>query len=526
MSTRKLSTQENFQLRETRSVIVKEQVKTLLRMSYAHKDNIPAFNKKLAEYKSPDNRTFKAESISLAIEYMEKNPNRFSPELREALNDFLIEKNIGMVKTRPLVKIAEKEEGISKGRLVNKLPKNETDTNTLKHLTRRMQKGDADDPGEIICEVIGTNLFNSILGDNSPKLRLYKDEEGNITIVSKFIDNFQTLEDTEEVEEKIKNAKGFAKFFAANVLFADYDIHQNNAGLRIAADGSYHWARIDNGRALSYFIDNNYKRRRLTDLPNGQTAEGFINSMIRAGYPEELFNGLDFICELNQLSSSIDEKKLRKIIKFSLRNLKEAYGDNFLDLDLVKSEFKARMHIDKSVQLTEQLLEDQILENINRLKANLKKISQEQFASAIQKMAEDTDAITQNGKIDYKEILGTLKTSNKLPQSLDLFMKNAIEHNDIEGVIYLQKANEYLGYSRINIDGSSPLEYALKMEKNGLSVKMIKEGFTLNHNSQAAPEKVHKAIQNIIERKSGRNIVQEILEGKHEEARLRTNKLR
>lgn len=76
------------------SVIIQEQVKVLLRMAYSYKDNILALKKKLSVYKTPENKTFKVESISSALEHMTNHPSKFSKELCEVVHDLLSSKNI------------------------------------------------------------------------------------------------------------------------------------------------------------------------------------------------------------------------------------------------------------------------------------------------------------------------------------------------------------------------------------------------------------------------------------------------
>ena len=508
MAIKELTPQERIQLRSERSVIVQEQARSLLRLCYRYRDNIDNLRKQLSGYRFPENKSFKAEAVKFALEYMEKNSSRFSQEMREAISDFFVERSVGTLKERPLEKIAEKTDGINSGRMVSKPPKNQTDVNLLKQNKVWMQKDGIDDVGEIFCELISTNLSNAMLGANSPKFRIHKDENGNVTVISKFLDDFKTLQDSaNDYEDFAKEAKGFANFFAANALLGDYDVHEGNVGLRIANDGSRHWARIDNGRGLSFNVDVNYRRKKLLKLEQPQTAEGFKASMIRTGYDEELFKGIDFACELNQAANNIDEKRMRKIIKLSIKNLKEAYGENLLSNHKVKDELQYRMNIPLDTPLTEALIEEKIIENFKRIQMGLKKIAQDQFIEAIKQES-------RAGSTNYKKILEDLEESNRMPKNLELFMKHAIEANDIEGVKYLRDLNKDLEYTNIQIDGCSSLEYALKIEKNELAIKMMQEGFVLNNSSKVEQTKVTNALQNIIERKSGRNFLQDILDGK------------
>jgi hypothetical protein len=522
MAKAQLTEAEIKLLRAKRDEIVKDQVRTLLRMAYGMKDDPQALRTLLSEYRFPENKSFKTDAIIGAIEYMQNNPQRFSPEIKEQFNDLLLEKKVGTVKTRPLEKIGEKDTSITPGSFVHKIPKNATDTNTLKQSRTWVYKGDANDPGEIVFEILGTNLFNYLMGDNSPKIRLHKDSKGNVLVMSKFIENFKTLADMDEdIEELSSKAKGFARFFAATALFSDYDFHKRNIGFRRNDNGELEWARIDNGRALSYFVDNSYRRRRLYELKEAQTAEGMEDNMIKTGYPEELFEGFDFSCELSQAVNEIDEKKLRKIIKFSMRHLQEAYGENFLDNDKVKEEFRFRMHIDKSISLTPQFVEDEIVAHVNRLQAELKEFARYRFTEALYIAGMETNSIDSNGVVNYDRIITHLKQENNLPKDLSFFMQSAIENEDLEGVKYLHNLNNSMQYPKIKIDNCSSLEFALKLEKNDLAMKMMQAGFVLNEGKDIEPNKVNDAIQNIIDQRSGRNIVKEILEGKVPEARRR-----
>lgn len=509
-------------LKAKRDEIVKDQIRALLRMAYGMKDNPQALRKLLSEYKFPENKNFKTDAIVGAIEYMQNNPQRFSPEIKEQFNDLLLEKKVGKVKTRPLEKIGDKDAGITPGVFVHKLPKNATDTNSLKQSRTWVYKGDVNDPGEIVFEILGTNLFNYLMEDNSPKLRLHKDSKGNVLVMSKFIENFKTLDVMDQdVEELSGTAKGFARFFAATALFSDYDFHQRNVGFRQNDKAELEWARIDNSRALSYFVGNSYKRRKLYRLKEAQTADGMKNNMISTGYPKGLFEGFDFAYELNQAVNEIDEKKLRKIIKFSMRNLQEAYGEKFLDNNNVKEAFHFRMHIDESIKLTPQLIEDEIMKHINRVQKELKELARDRFTEALYIVGMETNSLELSGVTNYDRIITHLKQQNKPPKDLSFFVQSAIENEDLEGIKYLHNLSNSMQYPKIKIDNCSPLEFALKLEKNDLAMQMMQIGFMLNDNKDIEPNKVNDAIQNIIEQRSGRNVVKEILEGKVPEARRR-----
>ncbi len=115
---------------------------------------------------------------------------------------------------------------------------------------------------------------------------------------------------------------------------------------------------------------------------------------------------------------------------------------------------------------------------------------------------------------DYKTVSEYRKANKTTPENLDLFMKRAIDDNDINEIISLNSLNKSLGRGRIMVESSSPLEYALKLRKNDLALKMMQAGFVINHRSKVEQSSINDAIQNIIQRRAGRNVVQEILNGK------------
>ena len=123
-------------------------------------------------------------------------------------------------------------------------------------------------------------------------------------------------------------------------------------------------------------------------------------------------------------------------------------------------------------------------------------------------------SLTEVPQKEYQNIAEYMKLNSRLPDNLGLFMKMAIDSNDIEEIKHLHSLNTISGLPRIKIDDSSPLEYALALGKNDLALEMMQAGFVLNHRSKVDRANVHDAIKNIIERGAGRKIVQEILDGK------------
>ncbi len=441
----------------------------------------------------------KPDAMEMAINYIKENNINISKASLEVIDDIYLSRTIIPPKARPVTLKGSKISGGTTGRLVTKIANKITDFDESKLLKLQhtwMEKvggNDAGGKGEEVCEYIGTNLVNQVMGKNSPKFRLYKDANGNIKLMSKFIPKFKTIYDREDdglLPVDTTKAKGFASFFAANILAGDYDVHGGNVGFTTDENGNHHWARIDNGRALSYNTERDFTKGiyGYTNLPTPQTAEGFKKTMLSVNmpnatyYPETLFEGINFACELNTEAEKVDINKFRKVIKLSIDNLKIAYGNNFLDIPEINTELKERMGFAASDRLTEKLIEDKVIENITNLKAELKEIAQSEFMAKLFEVATSSNAIkveNQQYLIDFKKIFDHLDAIKiPRPKDLSLFMKYAIETEDLKGIEYLTKQSK----SSMKIDNLSPLSYAMKEKKNELTVKMMKAGFALNKN--------------------------------------------
>lgn len=92
-------------------------------------------------------------------------------------------------------------------------------------------------------------------------------------------------------------------------------------------------------------------------------------------YNKSLFEGVDFACELHQISKAVSEENTRKVIQLSMKNLKKAYGDNFLSNPDIKATLCKRMGIPLTTHLTEKLVENKIVENTLRVKKQLKELA-------------------------------------------------------------------------------------------------------------------------------------------------------
>lgn len=344
----------------------------------------------LLGHKFPDNRSLKPDAIKLLLKKAAKLP----PETISILKDISLERTIVAPKVnRTREKIGDKTQGITEGGIVRKKAKNDQDKNILKQNKKIMLKNSSKDEGlegGEVCEYIGSNLANIYLPEASAKFRLYvdKDSQGKtekISVASTFIDKFQTVHDNWDEQGKdvgdnrlTKDAKGFAQFFAANALIGDYDIHGGNIGAAETPDGTKKWARIDIGRGLSYNVDADWRTRTLKQTHTPKTVELLKERMIQAEpatYKESLFKGADFSLELNQAAQNVNENQTRKVIQLSMKNLKKAYGDDFLKNPNVKKELCYRMGFNPKVKLTERLIEDTVVKNTLDLKNQLKEMA-------------------------------------------------------------------------------------------------------------------------------------------------------
>lgn len=100
-------------------------------------------------------------------------------------------------------------------------------------------------------------------------------------------------------------------------------------------------------------------------------------------------------------------------------------------------------------------------------------------------------------KIDqkaYQNIAEYIEANARMPDSLDSFMKKAIDADDIKEVQALDVFNKAKGLPFIKIDGNLPLAYALNTGKLTLAEQMVKSGFRLIQGSKAEQSKVEQAM--------------------------------
>lgn len=371
----------------------------------------------LLDSTDPRGKPYKADAFKLVLDN-----NSFPPATQESLTNAYLDRKIGYIKQRTLDPAGQKPDGQTIGGQVRKSRK-PNDTNVKKHKNIWLQKTGALNPGlvEDVCEYIGTNLINHMLDENSPKLRLHQDSDGEITLLSKYIDNFETFrnEPTDKVRKLIHNSENFAIFFAANALIYDYDIHPGNVGIRIS--DRYYLARIDNGCALSYHIDRNFRQRSKVTTTTPGSAEDFKQTMLSLDiYSPEMFEGIEFATKLSQSINNINLREMREIIDISIYNLKKAYGEDFLNDPSIAQNLKKRLGIDPNTNLDKELLTNIIISNMTRIKEELNELALAQmsrfFPSHPKQALDECIKLKKenSGFIDYSQLLNNLQ--NRFPK--------------------------------------------------------------------------------------------------------------
>ncbi|MEK6734147.1 MAG: hypothetical protein AABY27_03480, partial [Pseudomonadota bacterium] len=323
------------------------------------------------------NKKYKQDNITSAYKYVQNNLQEFDSAAEQFISDLHISKIVGTIKRRSLnyAEIEGWEKGVSDSHLVKKSVEG-GDPNAQKFINIWIQKSlgpDAPDPSEHVCEYIGSNMMRLLRHENSPKFRIYADDQ-NITVTSKFIPRFESFnkKNAAAKEKLIKEGKGFANFLASSIICGDYDLHGDNVGSRTDENGELHWAGIDHGRALSYFMKMDFNPpKSLTPIQDPNSAKDFIAGMDRNIYPKELFKGLNFACELANELNHIDEDKLKKVATASLDALKRAYGEKFLENIEIENNLREKLGIGRNKPLSIETIEEEIINNIKRLKDEL-----------------------------------------------------------------------------------------------------------------------------------------------------------
>jgi hypothetical protein len=320
---------------------------------------------------------YKSEAIGAVLQEVTPSP------LKDVLELAYLKRKIGGVKNRPLTVISTKNEGSTLGQFVRKTPSADG-VQRLKHKVTWLKKNQDEGQkniGEEVCEYIGNNLMNHLLGDNSPKVRLHKDpESGKVSIMSRFIPNFSTFSKlgSRDVDAAFMNAEGKTKFFFSNAVLCDYDTNLGNIGTRVDDEGVSHLVRIDNGKALSYntarhrpdTVDTALDGHREEPVVNIVRDRVFRNQCFKKGG----FEGPEFAQELYAICENTDLNTLRNIIRLSLDNIEEAYGPGVLESEAVRHELGLRMNFPAG-NVSRQTLEDAIIANVSELRDGLKTLA-------------------------------------------------------------------------------------------------------------------------------------------------------
>lgn len=372
------------------------------------------------------------------IALINENAADFSPSVIDILNEKRIHTQIGCVKEdRKLLSVGEKPGGRTAGGMVRKERVDEASpANAAKYTALWLQKsGYAPEGnqgntgiGETVCEYIGSNLIYEILGSSnrSPKVRLHKQGE-KVTLLSKIIPGFSTIHDLEKGSGRckdIKNAKGFTLFFYANALLCNYDIHAKNAGLCTIEDEDY-WAVVDLGRALSYHMRRaNIYAEGLNCGSKPLTISEYIFTIFNCNrgraMEDILYNAslyaVNFSCHLLQADKKINTRYFPLIIQQSMKNLRTAYGDDFLTHPEVHAQLTRRMGLDGKTPLTEESVTDSIMGHVNRLREDARATSRKRIAEIF---ALDPDIVAESyvqsleGKhLNYNRFFALLEKKN------------------------------------------------------------------------------------------------------------------
>ncbi len=341
---------------------------------------------------------------------------------------------VGKVKYRKFHKVGNKQYGTTDGSLVRKSSTvNETEVKHLNTWLNKKSRPEARNIGEEICEYIGTNFINYYMGENSPKMRLIVDEDGTVSLASKFIRNFKTFGELDNIfkqhiekEQRINPdyIKGQSEFYFANIILADYDnSNPHNYGFRINNNGELYLARIDLGKAFSYkragkktdeehfreflereeFIKEKQKEEKEINL------EAVKSNVFRSRHIkiERLFSSLNFNLNLYKLCQLENKKIAEKIIISCFNNIFQAYGYEVLNNTQVREELYLRMNIPQEGELTPKVLSEHVSTYIENLTKQIEKESIKQCAQILIK--EDVDS-----RSDIEEFFFTLEKSERI----------------------------------------------------------------------------------------------------------------
>jgi hypothetical protein len=402
---------ENIQ-EANRELLIKNQAALIIEQIESFEGDPGDLIEALLDYSDYKGKHYKPDAFKFVLDHYS-----FPSETDDAIKKAYIDSKIGYVKEREFDPAGAKPDGITSGGQVRKT-QNYNDHNVKKHKNIWLQKTGVMTQGliEDVCEYIGTNLINHMMDKTSPKLRLHRDEYGDITLLSKYLEDFETLRDKDPrtARELIRRSENFANFFAANILIGDYDIHPGNVGI-ITQDRHY-IARIDNGCALSYNMERNFGGRIKKTLPGLQSVEGFKQTMLSLPiYSQEMFEGIEFTTDLQQAINDINPEDMRQIVDLSIHNLKDAYGEHFLNDYKIAKDLKERMGI--SPPITEEAITNTIIGNMVQLKKELNEFAINEmrhfFPTHPKRALEECVRLKKenSGFIDYEILLDNLQAA-------------------------------------------------------------------------------------------------------------------
>lgn len=268
-----------------------------------------------------------------------------------------------------------------------------------------------DGKGEDVSEIIATNLSHLYLDseNESPKIRLLV-ERDKTSIVSKGIKDYKDyyqykteLERDRRLRREVEEPyiSGFGKCFATSYLLADPDMNGTNIGV-VTTDKAKIFARIDFGKSLSY--------------DSISSPEIFANDLLNRPpkvYDKKQFQGLEFAGEIESTIAKFDQSNTEEVISFTMKNLREAYGEDFLSNPEISEPLKRRMRFSPEEELTEESIKERICQNMQNSCVNLRNMAeskmQEIFPSHPRDALDAYKLSMVNGKIDYSKFIKQLE---------------------------------------------------------------------------------------------------------------------
>ena len=418
-----LSAKEREDLEKERANLIDQQKHKLMAIIKDNQNDPDKLYKDISQ----NLKEYKPDALELALNEMQQDKKgSFYEEATIAVKKLWHTKMIGGVKlNRSMLAAGNKPGGITEGGLFTKESKSLTDKNLLKQSKVILLKKGSNQ-GEEVCEYLATNLANSMMGSQlSPKFRLHKDEQGEIKAASTFIKGFETLSSIEKDSKKMEQAEGFARYFAVNAMLSDPDYHDQNAGITTLKNGKSYLTRIDHGKAF-VFIGGDIGNK-VEDLKKKMINDIYHNGKYTEFYEKRLYSP-NFANELKEAANDINEGVFRHVIQSSMKNLREAYGEDFLEKDGIAQEIKNRFGLDKEVKLNEKLVEDIIVNKSLSIKKQL-----EEMAARYGAYQEIEASIVKN------DLPGLKALEDKSPGSLDVFIEKSIKTNNLDALQKLAK---------------------------------------------------------------------------------------